>query len=262
MAFQKGPFHFTGNIGGLSFYYMKGYENPIVRRPGGPTKKMVKESESCRRVRENNEEFRARSISSGTVRMALWEVHKLADYNFINGVHSIAALVQKMDRTSKRGERQVLFSQHKHLLNNFNLNQKHPFNTVITHQISPRIQRTEGKVDFYLPALIPNISLFLPWTASQYRLICGASVVHDLEFVNGQFQERDIRAERVMTETAWLPADKAADAQNLTVQFAHPDKISEFSSIVSYIAIETLVLFPGKGPLPVRLGSAKILEVG
>lgn len=57
MATLEGGIEFTGSVGMLSAYRMKGSDKIILRKKGGPKKKQVLTSQKFKRTRENMAEF-------------------------------------------------------------------------------------------------------------------------------------------------------------------------------------------------------------
>lgn len=261
MAFLDGPLRIIGKLDGLSIYYMKGCDKPVVRSCGGASKEKIKTSEKFELTRQNNSEFSTCSTAASTVTAALHNIAHLADYRIKNGIHTLAAAIKKKDEINKRGQRAPFFSRHKYILNGFNLNKKHPFDSIVSGKIECTIDREAGRAVFNIPELMHNINIFLPWSAPQYRILCGLGVVHDLIQDNGCYKKAGDRVSPELIATEWISVSEACKAQQQIVQLRPPGLIKDTSTLIAHVAVEVYVFFPKSGNVPVRMGSAKIIEV-
>ncbi len=81
MAKLASNLSFTGSLGNLSAYKMRGVEGTVVRIKGGATKKKIKEPPVFERTRELNAEFGGRATGSKWMMQAMWPQKALADFN-------------------------------------------------------------------------------------------------------------------------------------------------------------------------------------
>jgi hypothetical protein len=185
MAILKDGIQFTGSVGNLTAYNVKGSDQTIVRTKSGPTKEMIANDPNFERTRENNSEFGICASAAGRIRRMMFCVNHLADYNFTPALSSLLMKMKVRDSVSARGQRGLLFSQHAALLQGFRLNRKNPFESVVRQTPVCSIDRTTGKGVVHLPDLTPGINLLLPPSPPLYRFVLGMGAIADIKH-NGQ----------------------------------------------------------------------------
>src|SRR5205085_685492 len=122
MAQMDSGFNFTGPLGNVSAYRMKGVDKVILRSKGGPTKERIKSDPRFRVTRLNNSEFGGRSKASKLIRRMFWPLQSVADFNLAGPLTALAKAIQAMDSISELGKRSILFSKNGQPLEGFNLN--------------------------------------------------------------------------------------------------------------------------------------------
>src|SRR5437660_871350 len=105
MAKVSFDFPMSNKLGDYSIYRMKGSKKFIIRSKGGASKRKIKTAPEFEDTRQNNKEFGGRSTTASNIRKVLIRVNHLADYNFINGLRSLANDIQKMDVINQLGQR-------------------------------------------------------------------------------------------------------------------------------------------------------------
>jgi hypothetical protein len=182
MARIYDPFAFTGTLANISAYKMRGVEGYILRTKGGPSKNKIKTSPKFERTRQNNKEFGIRSFASKQVMDVLHPLKSVADYNIAGPLNSLLRHAQQLDTESPAGERSVLLSKIPALLNNFSLNRKNPFDSVVHAPISLELNARPFSATISIPKLIPNINLRFPAKYSLYSFIAVFGLVPDTGF--------------------------------------------------------------------------------
>jgi hypothetical protein len=66
MARLISEIQFTGSLGNLSAYQMRGEKSVILRTKGGPSRRLIKTSKKFDLVRRYNAEFGGRSTAAGS----------------------------------------------------------------------------------------------------------------------------------------------------------------------------------------------------
>ena len=80
-----------------SVYKMKGCNYTIIRRKGGPTETMIKESRKFREVRNNNGNFGAAAKAAGMIKNAIKPVKHLTNISNFGQLTSLCLSILKMD---------------------------------------------------------------------------------------------------------------------------------------------------------------------
>src|SRR3989337_1041067 len=97
MALLESDIQFTGPLGNLSAYRMRGVDKIIVRKKGGASKKRIKNDPEFERTRENNTEFSGRAAGVRWVMRALMPLRRVADYNLCGPINKLMKHVQDED---------------------------------------------------------------------------------------------------------------------------------------------------------------------
>ena len=145
MAKIKLNFPLTNSLGDHSMYLMHGVEKTILRAKGGPNLRQVRTMPKLEKMRNNGSEFGGASKLAGSIRRTLYAVNALADFNYSGSLRAIAKSIQKMDTTSRHGQRDLLLSQYANMINGFNLTKKNPFDTIVTTSPTTTISRDQYK---------------------------------------------------------------------------------------------------------------------
>lgn len=264
MAVLKNAVQFTGSLSGLSAYTMKGFDKIIFRTKGGASKEQIKKSPNFERTRENCTEFTGCSKAGSSINKALYPVKHLADHNFSPTLNAIAKRIQLLDKEGKRGQRAILFSQHRYLLEGFHLNKSTTLDNVVRHPIYCSIDRATASAAIQLPRLVPQVNLFPPGPYPLYRFIISLSIITDLQFNGTDFTPLSSVAPQVAyLYTEWHPARQPFEAQTLEISMGLQEALSDNKTLLLAVGIEmglpvTNLLTEGAG----EGGCAKILGVG
>jgi hypothetical protein len=252
MAILRGNIDFTGSLGGLSAYKRKDMDETIVRSKGGASKTKIKNSPAFVRTRENNREFMGCGRAASIIRWALKDVKHLADYNFTPELTKLAKLMQTQDTANVRGERSVLISEYRYMLEGFNLNRRHTFDSVLRYPLKGSINRSKGTAELILPNMRPEVNLFLPWKYPMYRFVISLQAITDVvyNYPRMRFEQQQGGTAPVYTE--WLTAGQPYGGETVLLAI---EKWKEDKTLILSVGIE--IGMPGK-----YLGCAKILAVG
>ncbi|HEX4877975.1 MAG TPA: hypothetical protein VFV31_14960 [Chitinophagaceae bacterium] len=217
MAKLKGVPAFTGSMGGLSAYTMRGVDRIIIREKGGPRRQQVKKGKQFAITRLRNEEWKGSMKGVQAVNLALQGVRHLADYNYTGGLSKICRLVQDDDTIhGSFGKRSVLFSRSGYKLEGFGLNIYHRLDSLLKAPLSCTLNRQTGTATVEWPDIIPAIHLANPMKQPYYRLVVAAASLADIVYDEARKMYRpaveENRKSRIVT-TAWRVSDEMTPAQ-------------------------------------------------
>lgn len=264
MAKLSGGLLFTGSISGMSAYRMKGSDEIIFRMKGGGSKTLIKRSPSCLLTRQNGTEFSGCGKAAGSVRLAIQPVLRLGDYNFTGPLTALSKSIQLFDKNHVRGQRAICFSQHRYLLEGFQLNKGHQFDDVIRHPLQCDIIRKSRKAVVQLPDLIPKLNQFIPWQYPMYRFIISLGVVKDTIYGDGGYPPHDNSYGYwpVSVKTNWQPVQEPLTGQTYTLRLEEKKALEDNQSLVLAIGIQMGIPTSNGQTNPVaKKGSARIIMV-
>lgn len=234
---------FTGSVGNLSIYNVRGLDKPVVRTKGGPTKRQIKTKPSFAATRRNNSEFGGRAKITSQVMDVLRPLKYLSDYNIAGPLNSMFIPIQVLDTESEHGQRAIELSKNPGLLSGFNLNRRTPFNTIIANPLQYTLSKETLKASVTIPALMPGINFFVPGNYGWYKFIMVTGIIQDMfygarGYVNKEGKEIhwSIRGRR---ETDWLSVSPQSPA--FTIIDSLESLRQEFKEVISMDAYSCLL---------------------
>ncbi|OQP41065.1 hypothetical protein A4H97_15825 [Niastella yeongjuensis] len=236
---MKKPFDLTGSVGKISIYNMRGFDEPIVRRKGGPTKKMVKNRASFETTRRNNSEFGGRAHIASLVMQILRPMKYVGDYNLAGPLTSLFIPIQVLDTVSEHGERNIELTKNPGLLTGFNLNRRTPFTNIITNPISYTLSKEKLSATVTIPELIPGANFFPQEQFTWYKFISILGVVEDVFYGARGYKTKAgyplTPGYRVIEQTGWFNITPKSQAVTLTCSFnASPAEVIGSTEINNY----------------------------
>jgi len=229
---------FTGSYGRMTAYRMRGSDKIVVRKKGGPTKKQVQTSPRFKHTRLNNKEF----IGVVNAAKSIWftmtvPMLKLADHNIFPRLTSICKSIQKQEKINGKGQRGVLLSEHRKLLEGFLLTRKHQFSSVVSNPLESLIDREKKTAVVQLPRLIKGINLVLPWRHPLYRFGCCLGVAEDVIHDGSAYHKPD-RLHMASEHTEWHINGANFLPQTIELKLDMPENLQETQSLVLTVGIE------------------------
>jgi hypothetical protein len=212
MAKLQGDLLFTGSLGNLTAYRMKGVDRVIVRAKGGPSPSKIKHSPRFRNTRKSYTEFGAATKAGSWLRNSFGELLSIADHNLTPPLNALCRKIQLLDTQHEQGEREVLFSQHPHLLEGFSLSRRDPFDSVLRSPVHYMADTMKCSVDISVPELLPGINLLLPGQFAFYRLVFTLGILPDAPLRKGVALPVSARSE-------WTAASSRMDARIYTLRY-------------------------------------------
>ncbi len=162
MARLNNDLTFSGSLGNLSAYKMKGVEKVVIRTKGGASKHKIKTAASFKPVRALNAEWGGCAKAGARIRLAFEPVKHLAGSHVSGSLNALTKEIQKRDTNGKAGTRSILFSKYCHVLEGFNLNQDNIFNSIVKSPLTCTLSRKDVKATVEIPELILAINLYNP----------------------------------------------------------------------------------------------------
>jgi hypothetical protein len=264
MAILNGPFDFLGSMGNLVAYKQRSTGKTIIQRKGGPSKEQIKHSPRFERTRENIREFSACSKAATGLKQCLHLLAGITDFNLTSALTSRCKEVQRRDEQGARGERNVYLSQHRHLLNGFNLHSLVLFDGVVKH-LSFGADRKSAAAVVTIPELVPGCNLALAWKAPYYRLVISLGIVADV--VKGKHGYQPQGMERFSEalqyyDSGWQSAVLPFAGETVKLQLSTGKALQKAHTLVLAIGIEPGWPDAVAGVLPRKhAGAGKILAV-
>jgi hypothetical protein len=263
MATLEEGIAFTGSLGQLTAYRIKGSDKIILRKKGGPKKKQVLTSKAFARTRENMNEFYGVGLAVRALRAPLIHVKDLSEHNFTSTLTKICKKIQLLTPVGERGQRSILLSQHSYMLAGFRLHKKHPFLSIVTGPVGCIFNREAKTAVVQLPRLIKGINLHLPWKQPFYRFRISLGLVPDVIYENGKYNDHIDEWAKTNQDTTWHLATEPFQSQAVKLRLNTPEDIKDSQTLLLAIGIEMGAPTPSGVIEEVKYtGAACILTVG
>ncbi|WP_298739164.1 hypothetical protein [uncultured Chitinophaga sp.] len=263
MAILKEGIEFTGGLGQVSAYKMKGSDKIIVRKKAGPTRKQILHSRKFERTRENMSEFIGVGKAVRAIRYPLIHVKRLSGYNFTSSLTTICKKMQLLDTVGEKGKRSIFLSQHRYMLAGFMLHRTHPFVSIVTGPINCTLNRETQSAVIQLPQLVQGVNLNLPWKQPMFRFCLSLGLVPDVVHdVNG-YDDYATEWSTTKLDTPWQVVTDPLPAQTLALRLNRAGGMKDSQTLLFAIGVEMGA--PGlHGQIEEvkHAGSACILAVG
>ncbi|HXB31141.1 MAG TPA: hypothetical protein VNW49_15035, partial [Puia sp.] len=85
---------FTGSVGNLSAYTMRGHDKVILRTKGGATKRQIQTKAAFESTRNLNNEWKVVVKAAGLIRRGLNGLKPLAGYNISGPLNALVKKIQ------------------------------------------------------------------------------------------------------------------------------------------------------------------------
>jgi hypothetical protein len=221
MARLTGGISFTGSMGDISAYKMRGVDGIVLRQKGGPSKQQIKNSPVFELTRYNNEECKGRMQMVKQINLAMRGVRHLYDYNCSGDMAAVCQKIIQTDTVNKWGARSIQLSKASFLLEGFTINTYQPFDTVVKHPLEITMDAAAGAAAVGLPHLLPGLHISNPKQQPLYRLVFVLGTVPDILF---DFSEKrykpvtEVYHPPITVSTTWYTAGENCPAQVLQLQ--------------------------------------------
>ena len=254
----------SNSLGDFSLYRLRGEEKLIMRAKGGASKAQIASSPAFARLRLRQSEFKGSGKGAGFIMRTFWSWKDLADYNIAGSLNKICNIIQTRDVVNPLGTRSVKFTEHGRLLEGFNLNRKHPFDSLITQSPTHSFIKSECKAILSYPELNPLVNLFNPWNIAYFRIVIGLGIIPDLVFKGKTYEPANpsqiFNPARVVTE--WIASSATTPPQTKEISLDPSLFVDDTSSLLLSVGIEFGRPLSGSLIETVKYsGSAKILGV-
>jgi len=264
MARLVGPLAFTGKLDGISAQKRKGSKGIIIKPRYGPSSHDIDTKPAYANTKRENKEFGGRSTTAKWINEGYLPLHGICDPHNLGYLNAILKPIQEMDTESAYGQRNVYLTRGGMLLEGFQLNKEHPFESVLRTPVECSIQRNELKAMITLPAFLPGVNFYPPTTLPYFRVVATLSVTPDLYFHEFKYRPKSdylaFRPEIIKTE--WMATQSETDIINLELKMVQLPPDDQFILVLT-LGIE---MGQAKSKLLIKTvkyaGCGKILKVG
>jgi hypothetical protein len=235
MAILESAFPFTGSIGDLIAYRVRGSDKVIIRRKGGVSRDRIRHDPAYENTRKVNSEFSGRSAASKWIMRMMYPLKSVADYNVAGPLHALLRPVQTLDSKSALGMRHVSLSVQPDLLEGFSLNRRTTFESILRCPVICSLNREDRQSVVKIPALRPGINFHSPRLYPWFSIIAVLGVVPDVFHtpdgyaVHGGYD----RFQPVSVDTGWLATVQETKGHELALSYSETPPDNNFSLLLT-----------------------------
>jgi hypothetical protein len=182
MGKLDGPIRFTGKLEDLVAYQRRDSDKIIVRMKGGHSRQRLQTAPEFANTRSINSEFGGRSRMSKWIRMILFSLKGIYDYPVASTLTGLMTRVQKLDEEGSWGQRHVLLTRNRPILEGFNLNKKTPFDGLLHTPLKFELAKATLSARIELPQLVPGLNFQSRRDLPMYQVTLILGIVPDLFF--------------------------------------------------------------------------------
>ena len=170
---------FTGRLGPVSVYKMRGHNKLVIRTPGGASKSRIKNHRNFETTRSLNREWTLVTGVGKDIRQGLSALGLLSDYNVSGPLNALVKKIQTSDTTNEKGKRSILFSRYPDFISSFQFNRQTLFDSIIRSPLEVNIDKPNSLAKVAVPLLQPNIHFFPNPRYAYYRLVIDMAAISD-----------------------------------------------------------------------------------
>lgn len=184
MAKQTGVLKYSGNLGGISHYKMKGVQADLAKVANGPSKSQIANDPAFQRTRENNSEFGGSAKAGKALRVGLASVLKNFSDPQVTGRITKVFKAINANGSGVRGKRNIDLSLYPEQFNNFEFNKTISFSSLFNAPFEVKDDPSRDSSSIEVEPFNPLDSIIAPPGSTHFRLINGLAVVSDYRFNN------------------------------------------------------------------------------
>jgi hypothetical protein len=212
---------FTGRLGPVSVYKMRGHNKLVIRTPGGASKSRIKNHRNFEATRSLNREWKLVTGVAKGIRQELSALGQLSDYNVSGPLNALVKKIQTTDTVNEKGKRSILFSRSPEFISSFQFNRQTLFDSIVRQQLAVNMDKTSALATITVPMLQPAIHFFPNPRYAYYRMAIDMTAASDHVWNEETVSYNALIAplpKYKFLYSGWVPASSTQPA--VTYQFA------------------------------------------
>ena len=244
MAKQTGLTRYSGSMGGVRHFKIKGLAGDFAGMNGGPSGDQIKTAPEFARTRENMNEFGGCATAGKSIRTGLSQVIKqMSDPQMTGRLTGVIKKINLEDQTEARGYRAILISQEKQYLIGFAFDRNVSLEGHFTAPYSYANTTARDAATFTVPAFNPANLVNAPAGATHFRLINALACVSDFAYneQTGTYEPIDVANNELsdVAYSSYLPLNAALTTVTaITATLPGTPTLTADASVIFCIGIE------------------------
>ena len=243
MARQTGALKYTGTIGDIRHFKIKGLKGSFAGLIGGPTSEQIATAPEFARTRENMNEFGGCALTGKAIRIGFASVlSNMADPQVTGRLTAIMKKINLEDGSEARGQRAVLVSAVPNYLVDFEFNRFKSFDGAISAPMT--ITPTAGRDSSTLDVAIfnPLNNTYTPAGATHFRIINAIAVISDYAYnaTTKVYEATDPTLDKLsaVEYSDYLPVNALTTAQSIVATLPGMPTMTASVSVLNAVGIE------------------------
>ena len=244
MAKQTGLLKYSGTMGGVRHFKIKGLKGDFAGVSGGPSASQIATAPEFVRTRENMREFGASATAAKSIRVALSEIIKqMSDPRMTGRLTSIMKKINLEDQTEARGYRAILISTQRQYLKGFAFDRNMNFDSIFVAPFSSVPTAGRDGATITVPAFNPANLINSPAGATHFRLVQALACVSDFAYnaTNGLYEALDVASNELsnVVYSDYIPLTEPVAANfDIVATLPGSPTITADASVLQCIGIE------------------------
>jgi len=183
MAKQTGLMKYSGTMGGVRHFKIKGLTGDFAGLVGGPSGEQIATAPEFVRTRENMNEFGGCATIGKSIRTGLSQVIKqMSDPQMTGRLTAIMKKINLEDGTEARGYRAILVSQQKQYLKGFAFDKNVNLDSLFVAPYTIANTAARDAATLTVPAFNPANLINAPAGATHFRLLVALASISDFAY--------------------------------------------------------------------------------
>jgi len=194
MAKQVGLVKYSGTMGGVRHFKIKGLEGDFAGLAGGPSAEQVQNDDAFARTRENMSEFGGCATAAKSLRLGLSQIIKqYADPRLTGRLTALMKQVNLRDTVNPRGQRSILISTYGEVLQGLNFDENTNLAGIFNAPYTLTNTITRDSSTFTIAPFNPANLISAPAGATHFRLVNAITVMSDWVYntTHGKYEPTD-----------------------------------------------------------------------
>jgi hypothetical protein len=243
MAKQTGLVKYSGTMGGVRHFKIKGLDGDFAGLAGGPTAEQIQNDEAFTRTRENMSEFGGCASAAKSIRVGLAQIMKqFSDPRLTGRLTAIMKQVNLTDTTSARGKRNIKVSTNRPLFAGLNFDANISLAGIFNAPYTLTNNTARNSATFTIPVFNPVNLINAPAGATHFRLLNAIAVVSDWQYNNttGKYEPVSTALSQLVNiqYSGYMDLSTVTTAATLTSTLPSSPTMTTNVSVLNCIGIE------------------------
>ncbi len=243
MAKQTGLVKYSGTMGGVRHFKIKGLDGDFAGMAGGPSAEQINNDPAFIRTRENMNEFGGSAAAAKSVRVGLSQIIKqFSDPRLTGRLTAIMKQINLEDQSEARGRRAIEISTQRQYLEGLDFDANLSLSSVFNAPYTLTNNTARNSVTLTIPAFDPTSLISAPAGSTHFRLVNAVSVISDWVYNDntGKYEPTDPSLNELskVSYSGYLDLNAVTAATTITSALPGTPTMTATVSVLNCIGIE------------------------